>query len=224
MRIEKKNMKKTLTLLLALITISSFAQVTVEEKKVSIEGPKNGFYVSIPYGDQKIIEKALKDELKSWKGKYSDKKFIFVDDCELKEMGDNTFDVYAKVEENPEGGGFVSIAIDLGGAILNSSEHPSQAKAIDARLHKFGVKTAKDVINDEIKEEEKILKERDKELKDLEKDQKKLEDDIEDLKKQIEKNKEAIEESKKAQEAKKEEIKKQKEKVKATEKKKNAVK
>ena len=88
-------------------------------------------------------------------------------------MGDNTFDVYAKVEENPEGGAFVSVVVDLGGAILNSSEHPTQAKVIDAKLHKFGVKAAKDVVDEEIKAEEKILKERNKELEDLEKDQKK---------------------------------------------------
>lgn len=58
-------MKKTVTLLLALLTLNNFAQVTVEEKKVNIDGPKNGFLLSVPYGDQKSLEKALKDELKS---------------------------------------------------------------------------------------------------------------------------------------------------------------
>jgi molecular chaperone DnaK (HSP70) len=217
-------MKKTVTLLLALLTLNSFAQVTVEEKKVNIDGPKNGFLLSVPYGDQKSLEKALKDELKSWKGKYSEKGFIFVDDCKLKEMGDNTFDVYAKVEANPDGGGNISLAIDLGGAIMTSNEHPGKAKVINTKLYKFGVKAAKDVVGEEVKEEEKILKERNKELEDLEKEQEKLEKEIEDYKKKIEDNKKAIEEAKKNQEAKKEEIKTQEEKVKATEQKKEAVK
>lgn len=210
-------MKKTITLLLTLLALQSFGQVTVEEKKVNVDGTKNGFYVSVPYGDQKSLEKALKDELKSWKGKYSEKGFVFVDDCKLKEMGDNTFDVYAKVEANPDGGGNISVAIDLGGAILSSNEHPAQAKVINGKLHKFGVKAAKGVVDEEIKEEEKILKEKNKELEDLEKEQEKLEKEIEDYKKKIEDNKKEIEEAKKNQEAKKEEIKTQEEKVKATE-------
>ena len=217
-------MKKLTTMLLALFTLSAIGQVTVEEKKVNVEGSKNGFYISIPYGNQKQIEKELKDELKSWKGKFSNKNFIFVDDCKLKEMGSNTFDVYAKVEENPDGGAFVSLAIDLGGAYLNSGEHSAQTKVINARLHKFGVSAAKSVVDEEIKAEEKALKEREKELEDLEKEQEKLEKEIEDFKKKITDNEKAIEESKKSQDSKKGEIDDQKKKVEAVTKKKEAVK
>ncbi len=217
-------MKKLTTLLFTFFTISLFAQVTVEEKTVNIGGSKEGFYVSIPYGNKKQIEKELKDELKDWGGKYKDGDFVFVDDCKLKEMGKNTFDVYASVSENPEGGAFVSLAIDLGGAYLNSKEHGAQAKVINARLHKFGVKAAKNVVDEEIKEEEKALQEREKELADLEKEQEKLEKEIEDYNKKIADNEKAIEDSKKNQEAKKSEIKDQQEKVKGVQQKKEAVK
>ena len=217
-------MKKITTLFIALFTLSTFAQVSVQEKKVNIDGSKDGFYISIPYGTQKEIEKELKDELKAWKGKFSSKGFIFVDDCKLKDMGDNTFDVFAKVEGNPDGGAFVSLAIDLGGAFMNSSEHGSQTKAINSRLHKFGVKAAKSVIDDEIKDEEKTLKERQKELDDLVKSQEKMEKEIEDFKKKIEENEKSIDESKKNQESKKGEITEQEEKVKVVEEKKEAVK
>lgn len=217
-------MKKLMTLFFTLFTISLFGQVTVEEKTVNIDGSKEGFYVSIPYGDKKQIEKELKDELKDWGGKYKDGDFVFVDDCKLKEMGKNTFDLYASVSENPEGGAFVSIAIDLGGAYLNSKEHGAQAKVINARLHKFGVKAAKNVVDEEIKEEEKALQEREKELADLEKEQEKLEKEIEDYNKKIADNEKAIEDSKKNQEAKKSEIKDQQEKVKGVQQKKEAVK
>ncbi len=217
-------MKKITTLIIALMTFGAFAQVSVEEKKVNIDGTKEGFYVSIPYGTLKQIEKELKDELKDWKGKYKGGSFVFVDDCKLKEMGKNTFDVYAKVEENGDGGAFVSVAIDLGGAFLNSGEHSAQAKVINARLQKFGVKAAKSVVDEEIKAEEKALKERQKELEDLEKEEEKMKKAIEDYKKKIEETEKSIEEGKKSQESKKGEITEQEEKVKAVIKKKEAVK
>ena len=217
-------MKKLSLLFISLFTLSAFAQVSVEEKKVNIDGSKNGFYVSIPYGTAKDIEKELKEELKDWKGKFSNKDYIFADNCKLKEMGKNTFDVFAKVEENPDGGAFVSVAVDLGGAFLNSNEHSAQAKIINARLHKFGVKAAKSVVDGEIKAEEKLLKDRQGELKDLEKEQEKKEKEIEDFKKKIAENEKAIEELKKNQESKNDEIKDQEEKLKKVEQKKEAVK
>lgn len=217
-------MKKIMTLIIALIAFGGYAQVKVEEKKVNLNGTKDGFYLTIPYGTLKQLEKELKDELKDWSGKYDGGDVIFVDDCKLKEMGKNTFDVFAKIEANPEGGAYISIAIDLGGAFLNSSEHAAQAKVMNARLQKFGVKAAKSVVDEEIKEEEKALKEREKELEDLEKEEEKMKKEIEDYKKKIEETEKSIEEGKKNQETKKGEITEQEEKVKAVIKKKEAVK
>ena len=139
-------------------------------------------------------------------------------------MGKNTFDVYAKIDENPDGGAFVSIAIDLGGAYLSSAGDGAKAKFIEVRLQKFGVKAAKNVVGEEVKEEEKILKERQKELEDLEKEEEKMEKAIEDYKKKIEETENSIEEGKKNQENKKGEITEQEEKVKTVIKKKEAVK
>ncbi len=217
-------MKKITTLFLALMAVSTFSQVTVKEEKVNIGGNKDGFTVDIPYGDVKQIEKALKDELKDWKGKYSDKDYIFADDCKLKEMGKNTFDVFAKVVEKPEGGAIVSVAVDLGGAFLNSKDHNDKSKVMQTKLKKFGVSTAKNVVDEEVKEQEKVLKEREKELADLEDEQKKMEKEIEDYKKKIEESEKSIEESKKAQGDKKAEIKAQEAVVKKTVEKKEAVK
>ena len=139
-------------------------------------------------------------------------------------MGDNTFDVYATIEENDKGGAFVSIAIDLGGAFLNSRDHGAQWKAMTTRLTSFGVKAAKAVIDEEIKAEEDVLKAKQKELSDLESEQSKKEKEIEDYKKKIEENEKAIEECKQNQENKKGEIKEQETKVKAVNDKKNAIK
>jgi septal ring factor EnvC (AmiA/AmiB activator) len=139
-------------------------------------------------------------------------------------MGENTFDAYAKVEENPDGGVFISVAIDLGGSYLNSTEHVSRAKVMESILTKFAVKASKNVIDEEIKTEEKALKEREKELSDLEKEQEKLEKEIEDYEKRIKDNEIKIEESKTAQTNQKTLISEQAEKLKAVEKKKAAVK
>ncbi|MBI3136622.1 MAG: hypothetical protein HYZ14_18245 [Bacteroidetes bacterium] len=217
-------MKTLITLVATTLSISLTAQVRVEEKSVNIDGSKNGFYISIPYGDDKQIEKALKEELQGWKGKYSTKGYIFVDDCSIKDMGDNTFDVYAIIEDIQEGGATVSIAIDLGGAYMSSGQHSSQFSYMKSRLTTFGIKAAKSAVDDEIKAEEEILKQKQKELTDLEADQAKKEKEIEDYKAKIAENEKAIEESKKNQETKKGEIKEQETKVQGVVAKKEAIK
>jgi len=217
-------MKTLFTLFISIISISTFAQIKVEGKNVNVNGSHEGFYITIPYGDKKMIEKELKDELKSWKGSYKNKDFIFVDDCKLKEMGKNTFDVYAKVEDIADGGATVSVAIDLGGAFLNSGEHGAQFKIIEKKLYAFGVKAAKNVVEQDVKAEEKILKEREKELDDLKKAKEQSEKDIKDFQEKIKKAEEDIEKNKTQQEDKEKEISTQKEKVQEVIKKKEAIK
>lgn len=219
-------MKKLFTLLALSGTFYLSAQIQVNEKSVDINGSKSGFEVTIPYGTEKIVSNALKDELTSWKGKYkSEKDYVFVDDCSIKEMGPNTFDAYAKVIAGKDGiGATVLVAIDLGGAYLNSGEHGAQAKIIQGRLQTFGVKAAKSAVDEEIKAEEDVLKQKQKELSDMESDQAKREKENEDYKNKIAENEKAIEESKKNQETKKTEIKDQETKVEEVKKKKEAIK
>lgn len=203
-------MKKLLTILLTCATFTAFTQVLVKETNVNIEGGKNGFEITIPYADQKTVEKELKNLFKSWKGSFSEKKGIMKsDDCKDKDMGENTFDVFGTVVENGENGSKALIAVNLGGAYLSSKEHPDRFKVMEKELHKWAVKTATEFVAEIEKEEKKKLEDQQDELSDLEKEQKKLEDEIEDYKKRIEDNKKAIEESKKSQEEKKGEIKAQ---------------
>jgi hypothetical protein len=217
-------MKTIFTLFVALISLSAFAQIQVEGKTINVNGSHDGFFITIPYGNKKMIEKELKDELKSWKGSYKDKDFIFVDDCKLKEMGKNTFDVYAKVEDITEGGATVSIAIDLGGAFLNASEHGAQYKIIEKKLYVFGVKAAKNVVAEDVKAEEKILKDREKELEDLQKAKEESEKEIVDYQDRIKKEEENIKKNETDQSDKEIEITTQKEKVQEVIKKKEAIK
>ena len=217
-------MKTIFTLFIAIISIPAFSQIKVEGKTVNVNGSHNGFVISIPYGDKKMIEKELKDELKSWKGSYKDKDFIFVDDCKLKEMGNNTFDVYAKVEGIAEGGASVSVKVDLGGAFMNASEHGEQYKIIEKKLYTFGVKAAKSVVAEDVKSEEKILKEREKELENLVKAKEQSEKEILDYKDKIKKTEEEIKKNETNQSNKGLEITAQKEKVQEVIKKKEAIK
>ena len=205
------NMKKIFTLAIAFIAFNSFSQnVLIKETSVNIDGTQNGFEINIPFADQKTTEKELKDLFKSWKGSFSNKKGVMkADDCKDKNMGENTFDVYGTVVANGEDGSTVMIAVDLGGAYLNSKDHGTQFKEMEEELKVWAIKTATVYIEEVEKEEEKNLEDKQKELEDLEKDQKKMEEEIEDYKKKIEENEKAIEESKKNQEKKKEEIKTQ---------------
>jgi hypothetical protein len=217
-------MKTIFTLVIALLSVTAFSQIKVEGKTVSVNGSHPGFEITIPYGDKKMIEKELKSELKSWKGNYKSGELIFVDDCKLKEMGKNTFDVYAKVRDITEGGAVVSVAIDLGGNYLSSNEHGSQYKIIEARLYKFGVKAAKNVVAEDVKAEEKLLKEKEGELSDLKKEKEKKEKEITDYEAKIKKNQEDILANEASQGDKTIEITTQKEKVVQTIKKKEAIK
>jgi hypothetical protein len=217
-------MKLLFTLLFSAAFFTLSAQVRVDEKSVNIEGSKNGFYISIPYGDQKQVDNALKEELKNWKGKFTTPSgYILVEDCSMKDVSDH-FTTWAKVEANPDGGAFVSLAIDLGGAFLSSSEHAAQYKIVHSRLLAFGISAAKSVVDSEIKAQEEILKAKQKELADLETDQAKREKENEEMKNKIAENEKAIEESKKNQEAKKVEITTQEGVVQEVVKKKEAIK
>jgi hypothetical protein len=180
--------------------------------------------LEIPYGTEKQVDKALKQELKNWKGSFKDGKYYFIDNCENKKMGANTFDVYAKVEPTSTGGGSIDFAIDLGGAFLSSSAHSEQYKLMESILYEFAVAVAKDVIQEEVDAEEAILKGKEKELADMVSEQARLAKEIEDYKAKIVANEAAIQESIKNQGTKSEEIKVQQGVVQEVIKKKEAVK
>ena len=83
------------------------AQISIkvtEGNESYTSGSQNSLLVTVYEAEVKDVEKLLKQELKGMKGKVSNKKNeFFADDCEEKRMGDNTFDVYAKVTSVGEG-------------------------------------------------------------------------------------------------------------------------
>ncbi|MCP4923408.1 MAG: hypothetical protein GY915_05165, partial [bacterium] len=178
--------------LLCAILVSSFAfgqkAISVTETKEQMNNSSyNSLSVMVYNGKADDVKKAWKKALKDMKGKVSDKKELFADDCELKDMGDNSFDIYARVDEIPGEGAKLIVAIDLGGAYLNSTDHGEQFKVMRDLVYNFGVERNKEVVGEQIKVEEKTLKGLEKELTDLQKDDKKLDKDIADYKEKIKK-------------------------------------
>ena len=201
------HMKRLILPILFLISSSLFAQTVVTEEVVAIDGKsRNSLSVTIKDATVDDVKKAWKKQLKDLKGKVSDKTIIFGDDCELKSMGDNTFDVYSVIEDLGENGIKVSAAFDLGGAYLSTAEHPAKYPAAEKLMRSFAVAQAKEVVKLEIDATQKILKGFEKELSGLEKDKSKLEKDIEDYQKKIEEAKAEIEKNVSDQANKKTEI------------------
>ncbi len=220
-------MKNLLALLLVSATGFAFSQsITTSERNESFSvGNKNAIVVNVPYGNQEIVEKELKSELKDWGGKYnSSKNEQSTTQAQTKDMGDKHYDVYAKVMTANDGTVQVAFAVDLGGAYLNSREHSAQFNAMNARIKKFAARAASECIETEMDLENKVLKDLEKEQKNLEKEQSDYEKAIEDYKKKIEETQAKIEENKKNQETKKSEISVQQSKIGEVEKKKKSMK
>ena len=153
-------------------------------------------------------EEAFRSAMKTYGGKKSSKDgAIFIDHAIIKEMGNNTIDIYGKAvgkKGDPEIK-FI-VAFDLGGAFCNSNDHKEQYKIAEKIVKDFAVKATKDAIEEKLKAEQKVENKLENEQKDLEKDSKNLADDIESYKGKIKKAEDDIAKNKGAQEKKKTEI------------------
>jgi peptidoglycan hydrolase CwlO-like protein len=210
----------------AFLMMGASAQKGIEVQETSENfstGSVNSLTVFIPGGNVKDVTKAWEKQLKDIKGKVKSKDEIFADDCRIKKMSDNTFDVYSKVVES-EGGVTVIAAFDLGGAYASSKEHGEQFPFIREVMYEFGVQETKAAIGAVIKVEEKKLEELQKEKEETEKENEDHAKDIEDYKKKIAEAEKAIEENKGLIEEKSGEIKAQEKVVEEAKQKQKAVK
>lgn len=181
-------MKNLITSLLVAVVSVTFAQesITINEEMVAIDGTsRNSLTVMLVGSNTNDVKKAWKRQLKDIKGKVSDKSFIFGDDCKMKEMGDNTFDVYSVVEEATDKGVKLVAAFDLGGAYLSTANHPNRYPAAEKFMYNFAVAERKRVITNQIAHNQKILKGFEKDLDALEKEKSNYESTIKDYEKKI---------------------------------------
>ena len=95
--------------------------------------------------------------MKDWDGKMSEKKDeIFGDNCLVKDLGSNYFDAYSIVAQ--EGKSVrVTLWINLGGAFMNSKDHPVQYNYFSSALRNFAVAAAKNFVQEQIDDANKVL-------------------------------------------------------------------
>lgn len=211
-------MKQLFILAITAISFSSFAQNQIKTSEESVAysvGSRNSIIVTVPYGKADIVAKELKSEMKGWGGKMkAGKSESTTLQSSVKSMFERkTFDTYAKVitvDKEVK----VAVAVDLGGAFMNSKDHPAQYAEMKARLETFAATAAKASVKDNVKAEEKILSTLEKEEKSLEKVKESHLKEIENYKKKIEESQKKIEDNIILQTKKKEEVKAQSERIK----------
>jgi len=219
-------MKKIILLsLFSAFTTWSWAQkITVHESRENIGGGNHNALVVQVYGaDAKDVEKEWKSKMKDLGAKVSNNKGEwFGDNAVIKEMGNNTIDIYARVDDKKTEVDLV-VAFDLGGAFLNSSEHADKYKIVEKMMHDFAVKMTKDAIEYQLKNQQKALDKLTSQQKDLEKQNKNLNDEITDYQNRVKKDQDAIVKNKDDQALKQKDIAQQQQAVDETTKKDNAV-
>ncbi len=208
-------MKKILSFAFAIaIALSASSQkIKVKQSTENIGGGSHNALSVTLYGiSPSEAEDAFRSFMKTYDGKRSSKDGgVFIDHAMIKEMGNNTIDIYGKAlgkKGDPEIN-FV-VAFDLGGAFLNSGDHKDQYNVAEKIVKEFAVKATKDAIEQQLKDAQKIESNFEDEQKSLEKDNKNLNGDIDDYNKKIKKAQEDIVKNKSDQDKKKGEIEAQK--------------
>lgn len=221
-------MKKIVTLSIALaLGISAYSQkIKVKESNENIGGGNhNALTVTLYEINPSDAEDAFRSFIKKYDGKRSSKDgAIFSDHAMIKDMGNNTIDIYGKAQ-GKKGDPEITfvVAFDLGGAFLNSGDHKDQYKVAEQIVKEFAVKATKDAIEDKLKAAQKVQSNFEDEQKSLEKENKNLNDDIADYKQKITKAEQDIAKNKTDQDKKKAEIEAQKKVVSEIDKKLKAV-
>lgn len=208
-------MKKIITLAFVLsMGLSTFAQkIKIKESSENIGGGNhNALTVTLYEINPSDAEDAFRSFMKKYDGKRNSKDgAIFVDHATIKDMGNNTIDIYGKAQ-GKKGDPEITfvVAFDLGGAFLNSGDHKAQYKVAVDIVKEFAIKATKDAIEDKLKAAQKVQSNLEDDQKSLEKDNKNLNGDIEDYKAKIKKAEDDLVKNKADQDKKKSEIEAQK--------------
>ena len=178
------------------LTCLLISAITATAQKVNIKvtesnerignGKNNALVVTIYEATPDEIGSKWKSLMKDHKGKVTMGDEIFADNAVIKTINDNnTIDVYAKVEKVKDGESKLTVAFDLGGAFLNSSDHKEKFNEAKKIVYDFAVTTTKDAIAGQRKAAEKVFSKLEDDQHDLEKQQNKLNSNVEDYKGKI---------------------------------------
>lgn len=219
---------KTILLAAAVSAVTFFHAQEVKPNEQSVPfstGSHNAIVVSIPHANKDIVERELRSELKDWGGKYnSSKGEMTATQASMKAMGDKYFDAIGKVIETGNNEIMIAIAVDLGGAFLDSKQHNAQYKVMEEKIRKMAVRASIASIDEELSEQGKVLKTMERDKKEFEENIERSKKDIEDYKKRIADAEQKIKDNESAVSKKDGEIKDQSSKIGEIEKKKKNVK
>jgi hypothetical protein len=164
----------------------AYAQIAEGEEQFR-KGTYNAFTFTIENIDKGTVEDAWMKFTKDYKSrgrKEKDQAEIFADNAEIRGMSDNRVDVYAIVNQ-VEGNVDMKVWFDLGGAYLNTAEHPGQIIFANNMLSRF-MKEMELISNErELAKQKGIKNDMNKEIKKLKDEMNKIEDRIGKLKEKI---------------------------------------
>lgn len=189
-------MKKIIILFFATILPSIlFAQskIEIKEQTDDIGGSNhNALVVKIFQCKDELVLKEWKSMMKDFDAKISQKKELFADNALIKDMSENTVDVYAKTEMTADGDVIFSVGFDLGGAYMSSSQHPKEFKAAKKIIIEFAKDLSEKGFKERVKLEEKNLITLTKQKEFMNKENETLQKDIEIYKDKIARSEEKI--------------------------------
>lgn len=200
---------RNLFIITSLVVNVSYGQYStkVKESNENIGGGNNYcFVVSIYETNTDEVNKAWEKLMKSYNAKVSSKNEIFADNALIKDLTNNTIDIYAKSIKKSEKEIQFIVAVDLGGAFLNSSDHSSQFKIMKKIIRDFARKVTLDAIDNKVNNQQKVVDKLNKQIENLIKEQKNLEKDIENYKEKIKKAEDDIKQNINKQSAKQSEL------------------
>jgi hypothetical protein len=175
-----------------------FAQVTVKEGSMSL-GFKPGLSIEIANSNKKYVDNAWEKYIKDlYNGKSKENRKadeIFTDNVLIPTiLPTNTVDLFFRSSGNKEDIGPVQVQmwIDLGGGFITQKDHPEKFDVAEKMLIDFKKKVEKEMVEIELKKQEKIFSGLEKDQRGLEKDKEGYERDITNAEERIRKAKENI--------------------------------
>ncbi len=155
-------------LLLAFVTEATAVELQVRETTVSFkDGNHNALTIKIIGVQEKQVIKAWAKKMKRNKGKTDKSKHgVVAERVTWKSIFATPTNYLAKTELNSSTL-TLSVAVNLGGAYLNSSDHKSAYKSLEKELIAFAKEVLKAQVQDEISAAKKVLKKNERKLTSL---------------------------------------------------------
>ena len=184
-------MKNSILFLAAIVyaNIASAQTISVTREKATFStGEQNAVVTTIYQNTKDEVVDKWKDYLKNFKNekvKFSDDE-LFGDDVLIKDLGKIPMDVYTRFDENKKDKTVkMMVAFNSGGAWLSAAGEPDQFAAAEKLVKDFASNTTKTVLEEKLKDLQKILVSLEDEQRNMERDNKNLQNDIENYKKKI---------------------------------------